>query len=106
MFIFLIYKAPCSNSVLEALSCGLPIVYSDSGGTKELVGNAGIALKVDDSYNEYITPKIDDIKNGMIEIYKNHENKSKNARKRAVDQFSIEKWFYVHSKIMRELLDD
>lgn len=105
-FIFLIYKAPCSNSVLEALSCGLPIVYSDSGGTKELVGDAGVGLKVDDSYKEYITPKIDDIKNGMILIYKDHENKAKNARKRAEENFSIEKWFYTHSKIMNKLLND
>ena len=32
---------PCSNSVIEALSCGLPCLYLDSGGHSELVGEAG-----------------------------------------------------------------
>jgi glycosyltransferase involved in cell wall biosynthesis len=33
---------PCSNSVIEALSCGLPCLYLMSGGHPELVGEAGI----------------------------------------------------------------
>ena len=33
---------PCSNAVLEALACGLPVVYRRSGGHPELVGEAGL----------------------------------------------------------------
>lgn len=33
---------PCPNVVLEGMSSGLPIMYRDSGGTPELVGDAGI----------------------------------------------------------------
>ena len=33
---------PCSNSLLEALSCGLPAVYLNSGGHGELVHQAGL----------------------------------------------------------------
>jgi glycosyltransferase involved in cell wall biosynthesis len=32
---------PCSNALLEALACGLPAVYRDSGGHPELVGDGG-----------------------------------------------------------------
>jgi len=32
---------PCSNSVIEALSCGLPCLYVKSGGHAELVREAG-----------------------------------------------------------------
>ncbi len=32
---------PCSNSLVEALSCGLPAVYRNSGGHHELVGEGG-----------------------------------------------------------------
>src|SRR5205814_1431650 len=32
---------PCSNAVLEALACGLPVVYARSGGHAELVHEAG-----------------------------------------------------------------
>lgn len=32
----------CPNHVLEAMACGLPVLYRDSGATKELVGKAGL----------------------------------------------------------------
>lgn len=33
---------PCSNALLEALACGLPALYLDSGGHGELVGFGGL----------------------------------------------------------------
>jgi glycosyltransferase involved in cell wall biosynthesis len=33
---------PCSNALLEALACGLPVAYLESGGHPELVGEAGL----------------------------------------------------------------
>jgi glycosyltransferase involved in cell wall biosynthesis len=33
---------PCSNALLEALACGLPVAYLASGGHPELVGEAGL----------------------------------------------------------------
>ncbi len=35
---------PCSNSLIEALSCGLPAVYLKSGGHVEIVKNAGVGF--------------------------------------------------------------
>lgn len=35
----------CSNAVIEALSCGLPVVYANSGGHAELVGDAGVPFE-------------------------------------------------------------
>lgn len=35
---------PCSNAILEGLACGLPILYLDSGGNRELAGEYGIAI--------------------------------------------------------------
>lgn len=35
----------CSNSLLEALACGLPAVFADSGGNPEIVGAAGLGFK-------------------------------------------------------------
>jgi glycosyltransferase involved in cell wall biosynthesis len=35
---------PCSNALLEALSCGLPALYARSGGHPELVGEAGLGF--------------------------------------------------------------
>ncbi|MBK8781534.1 MAG: glycosyltransferase [Anaerolineales bacterium] len=36
---------PCSNSLVEALSCGLPAVYLQSGGHPEIVNQAGVGFE-------------------------------------------------------------
>ncbi len=36
---------PCSNSLIEALQCGLPAIVLDSGGHPEIIGNAGVKFK-------------------------------------------------------------
>jgi glycosyltransferase involved in cell wall biosynthesis len=38
---------PCSNALLEALACGLPAAYRDSGGHPELVGEGGLPFRAD-----------------------------------------------------------
>lgn len=42
MFISPTMNDACSNAILEALSCGLPVVALDSGGNGELVGRGGL----------------------------------------------------------------
>jgi glycosyltransferase involved in cell wall biosynthesis len=39
---------PCSNALLEALACGLPVAFLDSGGHPELVGAAGLPFREPD----------------------------------------------------------
>ena len=34
----------CSNAIVEALACGLPIIYRDSGGNAELASGYGVPL--------------------------------------------------------------
>jgi glycosyltransferase involved in cell wall biosynthesis len=38
-------KDPCSNALIEALSCGLPALYRDDGGHPELVGQGGLPFR-------------------------------------------------------------
>ena len=35
---------PCSNALIEAIHCGLPAVYLESGGHNELVGGGGVGF--------------------------------------------------------------
>ena len=35
----------CSNSIIESLSCGIPVLAEDSGGNPELVKNGGLTFK-------------------------------------------------------------
>ena len=39
---------PCSNALLEALACGLPAAYRESGGHPELVGDGGLPFREDE----------------------------------------------------------
>jgi len=39
---------PCSNALIEALSCGLPVLYLNDGGHPELVGYGGLPFENED----------------------------------------------------------
>ena len=41
------WNEPCSNAIVEAMACGLPVIYRDSGGNRELAGDYGVALTED-----------------------------------------------------------
>ena len=41
IFLFPSLNESCSNSLLEALACGLPVLYIDSGSNRELAGKYG-----------------------------------------------------------------
>jgi len=66
----------CSNSLIEALSCGLPVIYLKSGSNAELVRKAGLGFyenceipsiltKISENYSQYqkniVVKKIEDI---------------------------------------------
>lgn len=57
IFITASQNDPCSNAVLEALSCGLPVVYLNQGGHPEIVQNGGLGFKT----NEEIPALLDKI---------------------------------------------
>jgi glycosyltransferase involved in cell wall biosynthesis len=101
------YLDPCPNTVLEAMSCGLPIIYSDSGGIPELVGEAaGVGLAVPEVWESAIyVPSIESIAEGMLLVSKNHAVMKKEARRRAVDMFDIVQWIEKHDHIFRKLLE-
>ncbi len=45
---------PCSNSLLEALACGLPALYLNSGGHPEITGGAGLAFDIPETIPELL----------------------------------------------------
>ena len=99
------HNDPCPNTVIEALSCGLPIIYSDTGGVPELVGdNAGIAVKCEDDWDNAQVPDEAEIAEGMIVVAQNHSEMSNAARNRAVEKYDIKHWIDRHKAIFTEVL--
>ncbi len=50
-FIHLSWLDHCPNTVVEALCCGLPVLCTHNGGTKELVRDNGIVIKCEEDFN-------------------------------------------------------
>jgi len=52
---------PCSNALLEALACGLPAVFRESGGHPDLVGDAGVGFREDEELPEALDRLVGEI---------------------------------------------
>ena len=99
------HNDPCPNTVLEALSCALPVVYSNTGGVPELVGpDCGVPLPCSSDWDVISIPSIQSISDGMIKVYSNHHFFSSNARSIALQRFTINHWIDRHRQVFRDLL--
>jgi glycosyltransferase involved in cell wall biosynthesis len=99
------HNDPCPNVVLEALSSGLPVLYSGSGGVPELVGGeAGVALPVEQTFETSPTPSPDAIAEGLARIMADREPMAVAARRRAVARFGLEAWLDRHEALFATLL--
>ena len=90
----------------EAMSCGLPILYSSSGGIPELVDKeSGWGIKVQENWKRTQIPNKSDIVDGMREIITNKSHMSQASRIRAVENFDIKKWALKHEQIFERFID-
>lgn len=78
-FIFFSENESCPNIVLEAMASGLPVIYKDSGGTVEIVGDAGINASVETFRQAFET------------LWKNYKEFKMKAQIRAKKEFSVNK---------------
>ena len=78
----------CPNAVIEAMSCGLPVVCPSWGGTKEILGNAGIS--VDGPKWGVNKQLIEGMAQAVLKISKDLNTYKENARKHAIKNHSID----------------
>ena len=89
------------------MSCGLPILYSSSGGIPELVGkNSGVGLKVSEDWEKVIVPNKQEIYEGILKIMDHQKSMSDSARDRAVRLFDIEPWIERHKEVFEFLIKE
>jgi glycosyltransferase involved in cell wall biosynthesis len=59
---------PCSNALIEALSCGLPAAFLRSGGHPELVGDAGIGFDASEELPAVLSRLADELEHRRAAI--------------------------------------
>src|SRR5206468_10667956 len=100
------YNDPCPGLVVEAMACGLPVVYSSSGGVPELVGqDAGIGLPAPLDWERQHPPEPEALAEAVIQVVDRLEDYREAARRRAVEAFDSRPWIARHLEVFRGLLD-
>jgi glycosyltransferase involved in cell wall biosynthesis len=98
---------PCPSLVVEAMACGLPVVFPASGGTIELVGDeAGIGVEHPQSWARDQPPAPEELAEAVTSVLQDRERYAEAARRRAVERFALGPWLDRHGELFAELLRD
>ena len=99
------YNDPCPSVLIEALACGVPVVYSKSGGSPELVvDEAGIGVDVEHQWEKMLVPEPTEMANAVLRVANEIEVYSESARARAVSRFDLKHWVRRHVEVFESLL--
>ena len=94
-----VYNDASPGIVVESLACGLPVVFSASGGVPELVGDAGIGIPAPEDFDNYHLPDPDALAKAVVEVLNARDSLSLMARARAESMFGLDAWLGAHKRI-------
>jgi len=95
---------PCPRLVVEAMACGVPVVYSATGGTPELVGEeAGRGMIGTEDYDELRPPTPEAAAEAILRVLSDRVELARQARKRALERFAASDWTLAHARIFAGL---
>jgi glycosyltransferase involved in cell wall biosynthesis len=96
---------PCPTTVIEAMACGVPVVYPASGGTVELVGDeAGVGVPHDDGFDRDAPPPPAELAAAVSAVLADRARYAEAARRRAVERFALDAWLDRHAAILAGLV--
>jgi len=100
-----VYNDACPRLVVEAMACGVPVVYSASGGTPELVGSeAGEGVSAPLDWEQMHPPSAEELSAAVLKVCERWEEFSRNAYQRAVTCWDVKPWVERHRKVFEELM--
>jgi glycosyltransferase involved in cell wall biosynthesis len=95
---------PCPTAVIEAMACGLGVVYARSGGTVELVGDdAGVGVAHPDGWQRDEPPAPEALARAVDSVVAALPTYAAAARARAVERFALEPWLARHAELFRDV---
>lgn len=98
---------PCPTVVVEAMACGLPVVYPASGGTVELVGDeAGVGVPHPDGWERDEPPAPEAMAEAVDHVLARLPAYGSAARSRAVERFALRPWLDRHAELFAQLVSD
>jgi len=99
------YNDPCPRLVVEGMACGLPVVYSATGGVPELVGNeAGRGVPGPLDWEQDHPPDPAALAEQVVLVMSDLSEYSRAARNRAVNHFDVQPWLKRHGEIFARVL--
>jgi glycosyltransferase involved in cell wall biosynthesis len=87
------------------MACGLPVVYSATGGVAELVGDeAGVGVPGPLDWNKDHPPAPEALAECILQVVGAREHFSRAARERTVNRFSVDGWLDRHRVVFENLI--
>ena len=93
------YNDPCPSVVVEAMASGLPIVFSATGGVPELVGDAGIGIVTDTSFERDVPPTPEAMADAVAAVARDRATYAARARARVLSHLGLEAWMARHRAV-------
>jgi glycosyltransferase involved in cell wall biosynthesis len=93
----------CPTVVIEAMACGLPVVYGAGGGVPELVGSeAGVGVSAADDFERLQPPEPAAMAAAVLLAAERRGSLGEAGRQRAVERFDRRAWIDRHRELFAE----